>query len=163
MMPAGFDAEAEAHWAGAMVRRVLAGEARRRRPDPDLAGRARRLSEAYLDGRARPTSVTWSARQRQRWGSATAERGAVRISERLREAPVWVLDYVLLHELAHLVAPRGHGPEFHALLARYPHHDMAEGFLRGLAYAREADPDRDRSDIAPPPPCATDPCPDTLF
>jgi len=44
-----------------------------------------------------------------------------------------VLDYVLLHELTHLVEPN-HSPDFHALMARYPHLERAEGFLEAMTF-----------------------------
>jgi hypothetical protein len=50
--------------------------------------------------------------------------------------PRWVLDYVLLHELAHLLHA-GHGPEFWAVLDAYPRTLRARGFLEGYAYAAE--------------------------
>jgi len=57
----------------------------------------------------------------------------IRISNRLAAEPGWVLDYVIVHELAHLLVP-GHGPEFRALVDRYPRAERARGFLmaRGL-------------------------------
>jgi hypothetical protein len=58
--------------------------------------------------------------------------GTIRISARLRGMPSWVLDYVLLHELAHLLQPR-HGPQFWALLQGYPRTERARGFLEGVA------------------------------
>jgi predicted metal-dependent hydrolase len=54
----------------------------------------------------------------------------------LRGVPPWVLDYVLLHELAHLLEP-GHGPAFWALLESYPRTERARGYLEGLSAARE--------------------------
>jgi predicted metal-dependent hydrolase len=48
--------------------------------------------------------------------------------------PGWVVDYVLLHELAHLVEA-SHGPEFWALLAPYPDLARARAFLDGVAWA----------------------------
>jgi len=71
---------------------------------------------------------------RTRWGSATPADGSVRISERLRETPSWVLDYVLVHELAHLVEP-GHTPAFWSLVRRYPRSERAIGYLHGLSAA----------------------------
>ena len=48
--------------------------------------------------------------------------------------PGWVVDYVLLHELAHLVQP-GHGPQFWALLEGYPRLERARGYLQGVSAA----------------------------
>lgn len=104
------------------------------RGDAQLLARASQLSADYLDGVAQPDSVAWSARQRSRWGSCTTIDGTIRLSDRLRDVPDFVLDYVLLHELAHLVIPH-HGAEFDRLLEAYPLAERAEGFLRGLDHA----------------------------
>lgn len=110
--------------------------------DVALARRADALAAAHLDGapgvpgrRApRPSSVTWSARQRQRWGSCTPARGTIRLSAQLRGMPDWVVDAVLVHELAHLVES-GHGPRFRALVERVPRYAEAMAFLQGVTYA----------------------------
>src|SRR5438270_858111 len=127
-VPARMTRAEEAEWVDKMVRRVLAGERRRQRSDDDLLGRARRLSARYLGGRATPTGVRWVDNQQRRWGSCTPEDGTVRLSRRLAQMPDYVIDYVLLHELAHLIEP-GHGPAFRALLAGYPKLERAEGYL----------------------------------
>jgi hypothetical protein len=48
--------------------------------------------------------------------------------------PPWVIDYVLVHELAHLLVPR-HGLDFWALVDRYPRTERARGYLQGVAAA----------------------------
>jgi predicted metal-dependent hydrolase len=93
--------------------------------------RAQRLSHRHLAGRARPASVAWVGNQDRRWGSCTVEDATIRLSRRLQGMPHWVVDYVLLHELAHLIEP-GHGPQFWELLAGYPHLERARGFLEGV-------------------------------
>jgi len=101
----------------------------RRRIDPsaiDVAARARRLAKEY--GLPRPRTVRWSDQQRVRWGSCTPEDKAIRVSSRLAAFPAWVLDYVLVHELAHLVVG-DHSPAHDALVARYPYAERARGFL----------------------------------
>jgi len=118
----------EAEWVEKMVRRVLAGERRRLRSDDDLLARASRLSATYLDARAKPAAVRWVDNQQRRWGSCTPEDGSIRLSRRLAQMPDYVIDYVLLHELAHLIVP-GHGPAFAALMAAYPKLERAEGYL----------------------------------
>ncbi|WP_029291036.1 M48 family metallopeptidase [Cellulomonas sp. HZM] len=132
-IPARFSRAEEKEWVQRMVGR-LADQDRRRRPsDEQLARRAADLSQRFLDGRARPTSVRWSSNQGRRWGSCTPSDGTIRISDRVRGMPSWVLDYVLVHELAHLLHI-GHGPEFWAAVERYPRTARARGFLEGYSY-----------------------------
>jgi len=126
-----------------LVGRVLARERRRAAPvtDGDLQGRAEALAAHYLagpDGPPRPAAVRWVTNQQQRWGSCTPTSGVIRLSHRLQAMPAWVVDYVLVHELVHLLEP-AHGPEFQRLVERYPQAERAEGFLQGfLAGAGQA-------------------------
>ena len=72
--------------------------------------------------------------QRTRWGSAS-RRGHLSFSWRLVLAPPAVLDYVVVHELAHLVV-FGHPPEFWTLVRSIvPDADRARRWLRD--HARE--------------------------
>ncbi|PPK98748.1 hypothetical protein CLV92_101449 [Kineococcus xinjiangensis] len=136
LIPARFSASEEELWVGRMLERLAAADRRRRPADEELASRAAELSRRYLAGVARPRSVAWVDNQQARWGSCTPGDGTIRLSTRLRGMPGWVLDYVLLHELAHLVVP-GHGPRFWALLENYPRTERARGFLQGVDH-REA-------------------------
>jgi predicted metal-dependent hydrolase len=124
-------------WVGTLVERVLTAERRARPSDAELMARARELSAAYLDGAARPVSVRWTSNQLRRWGSCTPVDGAIRLSHRLAAMPADVRDYVLLHELAHLLHP-DHGRAFRALLARYPAAERAEAFLAGWSAGHAA-------------------------
>jgi hypothetical protein len=92
----------------------------------DIAARARALARRYE--LPLPRRVEWSDRQQSRWGSCDPGDGYIRVSRRLAAFPTWVLDYVLVHELAHLAVP-DHGPRFQALVARYPRTERAVGFL----------------------------------
>ena len=133
-IPARFTRAQEREWVERMVLRLALQEKRRKPSDVQLAARAADLSRRYLSGRAVPTSVRWSGQQGRRWGSCTPSEGTIRISTRVRGMPGWVLDYVLLHELVHLLHA-GHGPEFWAELAAYPRTERARGFLEGYSYA----------------------------
>jgi predicted metal-dependent hydrolase len=134
LVPARISAAEEEHWINEMRRLVEARDRRRRPGDAELGERATALSARYLQGRAQPTSVRWVDNQRGRWGSCTLFDGSIRLNRQLVGLPGWVVDYVLLHELAHLVVP-GHGPPFWALLERYPRLDRARGYLEGFAAA----------------------------
>ena len=104
----------------------------------DLAARARRLAK-QLDLPV-PTEIRWVSNQAHRWGSCTPSTGVIRISDRMADFPPWVVDHVIVHELAHLVERR-HGPAFQALANRYPLAERAEGYL--LAKTGGVAPDAD--------------------
>ncbi len=99
--------------------------------DDHLEQRALELGRQYLDGVA-PASIRWSTNQNKRWGSCTISTREIRISERLRVAPDWVLDAVIVHELAHLIEPN-HSHRFNELERRYPRRSEADVFLEGYA------------------------------
>jgi len=134
LIPARMTRAEERHWVDLMVQRLAAREQRRTPSDERLLARARRLSREHLDGRAVPASVRWADNQGGRWGSCTVPDRTIRISTRLRGAPPWVLDYVLVHELAHLLVA-AHDERFWALVARYPRTERARGYLEGFAAA----------------------------
>lgn len=138
LIPARFSKAEEREWVATMLDRLAAGDRRRRPSDSQLAARAAELSQRHLGGRATPTSIRWVTNQHSRWGSCTPADGTIRISTRLRGMPGYVLDYVVLHELAHLVVA-GHGPDFWALLAGYPKLERARGYLEGVASAAGLD------------------------
>ena len=127
MVPATLPPEDEAKWVSQMQARVWRKLAS---SHVDLDSRAAMLSKRF--DLPRPTAITWSDRQEQRWGSCTGSRGTIRISRRLGSVPTWVLDYVIVHELAHLQVA-GHGPEFRTLVERYPKSEVARGYLMAVA------------------------------
>lgn len=134
LIPARMSAEEERRWITVMLDRLAAQESKRVLGDAELDERARRLSDQYLQGRARPSSVRWVTNQNTRWGSCTPAEGSIRLSHRLQGMPEYVVDYVLLHELAHLLVP-GHGARFWRLLEAYPRTERARGFLEGVVAA----------------------------
>ncbi|MGW4891225.1 M48 metallopeptidase family protein [Kitasatospora sp. NPDC004240] len=134
LIPARMSHAEEQRWVAQMLEKLAAQESRRVLGDDALAARARELSTGYLDGRARPAQVRWVTNQNSRWGSCTPSERTIRLSHRLQGMPEYVVDYVLLHELAHLLVP-DHGPAFWALLEAYPRTERARGYLEGVASA----------------------------
>ncbi len=120
-----------------VVAEVLAKLERRtdtsRVSDGQLLRRAEELNASVLEGRARIGSVRWVSNQHTRWGSCTTDTGDIRISDRLRQVPDYVLDAVLVHELTHTFIP-GHGPGFREWADRVPRAERAKGYLE--AYQR---------------------------
>jgi hypothetical protein len=138
LIPARMSRAEERRWVEVMLARLSAQEGRRRPTDDVLLTRAWKLTERYLGSRAAPVSVRWVDNQITRWGSCTPLDGTIRLSTRLRGMPGYVVDYVLLHELAHLIVP-GHGADFWTLLAGYPKLERARGYLDGIAHAAGLD------------------------
>jgi predicted metal-dependent hydrolase len=137
LIPGQFSRAEEREWVDRMLERLAARDQRARRTDAELATRARRLVTRYLDeypAAGRPASVRWVSNQNGRWGSCTPADRTIRISDRIMDMPDWVIDYVLLHELVHLVVP-SHSARFWALVARYPKAERARGYLEGVSAA----------------------------
>jgi predicted metal-dependent hydrolase len=131
MVPASMPEHEVQHWADEMRTRL---QRQCRSNEVDLDQRARTLAHRYE--LPEPSSARWVANQQHRWGSCTPSTGQIRVTDRLAAWPGWVLDYVLIHELAHLVHA-DHSPAFHALVDRYPRAERAKGFL----IAKGLDPD----------------------
>lgn len=134
-LPAGLPAAEEQRLLDGVVRKVTD---RHRSVDTGgdaaLAARAAVLADTFLGG-VRATRVTWSTRMGMRYGSCTPMDGTIRISSEMAIHPDFVRDYVLVHELAHLQVS-GHGPAFHALVARFPDAERARGYLDGYRAGR---------------------------
>ena len=118
----------EQQWVTSMAARLSERQRRDRlNSDDALARRARELSDRYLDG-VRPAEILWVTTQQSRWGSCSVDERSIRLSLALVDYPTWVRDYVIVHELAHLVVP-DHSERFWELVNRYPLTERARGFL----------------------------------
>ena len=113
----------------------------------DLTARAARLARRF--DLPAPTEIAWSSRQQHRWGSCSPSTGRVRISDRMATLPPWVVDHVIVHELAHLVEA-DHGPAFKALVARNPLSERAEGYLLAVEGGTASDVDPLAGDLDEP-------------
>ncbi|MEV5303326.1 M48 metallopeptidase family protein [Amycolatopsis methanolica] len=138
LIPASMSRAEEQHWVAEMERKLQRTETKRASParesDAALLARCAQLSARYLDRQALPASVRWVPPMRTRWASCTPADRTIRVSDRLQNVPAWVLDYVLVHELAHLRVA-AHNAEFWELVRRYPKTERAIGYLEGLSAA----------------------------
>jgi hypothetical protein len=138
-VPAHLDLESRQKTVDWLVERLLTRHKLQSGLDNDgLLARAIELSDTYLVG-ARPQSVRWVTNQTARWGSCSYYSGDIRVSHRLRVVPAWVLDSVLVHEVAHLTHP-DHSPAFHTLAGAYPRHEEAGVFLAGYGLGLSSPP-----------------------
>ena len=108
----------------------------RARADADLEAMARQINRKYFDREIEWHSIRWVSNMRKRLGSCTTEgptEGDIRISDRIKGWPQWVIEYVVAHELAHRKHPN-HSKEFWAYLSRHPKAERARGFILGIAF-----------------------------
>ncbi len=106
-------------------------------PTPEQAQELRRRAHAVLPGKVAhysavmgvtPTRITITG-ARTRFGSCSA-KDALSFSWRLMDYPEQAIDYVVVHELAHIVH-KNHSPAFHALVASVlPDHLQRRALLR---------------------------------
>lgn len=138
-LPARLSQTEELEWIERMRKHFERKRRKQRsKSDGDLVARARVLNLMYFGGKLE-YSINWVENQAKRWGSCTPARESIRISRELEPFPDWVLDYVIVHELAHLIEAN-HSPAFWKLVYQYPQTDKAIGFLMGFATAKDAIP-----------------------
>lgn len=100
-----------------------------------LERRARELNREYFDGQLTWNSIRWVTNQHKRAGSCTPSSRTIRISHHVAQMPAFVRDYVLMHELAHLIEAN-HGARFWKWVNRYPKTERARGYLMAVKLER---------------------------
>jgi YgjP-like, metallopeptidase domain len=114
-----------------LVERLMTQRPQNAAGDASLEERAKALAEIYNDG-VEPSSVRWVQNQRARWASCSPASREIRVSSRLRQCPEWVIDAVLVHELAHL-QEADHSARFNEIAERHPRQGESALFLEGYA------------------------------
>ena len=118
----------EREWVDRMAARMSERVKKQRlNAEGQLERRAHELADLYVDG-VRPADICWVETQKTRWGSCSPEDGSIALSLGLADFPSWVRDYVIVHELAHLLVS-DHSHRFWAIVNRYPMTERARGFL----------------------------------
>ena len=132
-VPALLSKEQEEHYVATIVARVERRETRQLLNEGDpLLKRAAELNAQYFEGKLEIASATYVTNQNSRFGSCSVRRKTIRLSHHLMEVPAWVRDYVLMHEMAHLIEP-GHNRRFWELVNRYPRTQEARRYLKAFA------------------------------
>ena len=148
LAPAHLDDQALQPIIEGIRRRIERRHAARSLDDRVLDQRARQLNADLFAGRLRWTSIRWVTNQSRCFGSCTPRQGLIRISHRLAAMPAFVLEYVIVHELAHLMHA-GHGDPFWQEVNRYPMTERARGYLMAVGLEQDG-PSDDNSQGAIP-------------
>ena len=114
-----------------LLARLERREKKKTLSDATLIKKANELNQQYFDNQLKWQSIKWVTNQDRRFGSCTPSKGTIRISHRLATMPTFVLDYVIMHELAHLLEAN-HGPRFWKLVNRFPKTERARGYLMAV-------------------------------
>lgn len=134
-VPRGLSKREELEWVDKMRHRLSSRKGSRLLDDGVLGQRAKKLARQFFQ-RDLEFRIGWSDQQKSRWGSCSPLSGEIRISRELQAFPPFVLDYVIVHELAHLIVP-DHSPEFWSWVNRFPSTERARGFLYGYSWRHE--------------------------
>lgn len=131
-LPAGMNSKDEQKWIDRMVEKNERWKRKRsvKSSDTWLEQRARKLNKDYFDD-VLEFSIKYVTNQNSRFGSCTSVDRSIRISERVKTMPSWVQDYIIIHELAHLIYP-DHSKMFWAIVNRFRYAERAKGYLIAL-------------------------------
>lgn len=127
-LPSGLSKNDEKRWIEKIYKRM---ERKMQKSDPDsntLAERAKELNRRYFNGRLKINSIKYVTNQNSIFGSCSIKKGTIRISHRVAKMPQWVKDYLIIHEMAHLVHPN-HSKDFRDMVNQYRYAERARGYL----------------------------------
>ncbi len=99
----------------------------------DLKQRAGKLNKKYFSGALKFCSIGYVTGQRAKFGCCDTRKRVIRIAHHVASMPVWVREYVIMHELAHLIEPN-HGRAFWEIVDKYPLAERAKGFLTAKGF-----------------------------
>lgn len=109
-----------------------------KRDDKSLHKRAAQVNKKYFKGKIQWNAIRWVSNMQSRLGSCTrggSTDGQIRISEKIKPWPDWVVDYVIAHELMHRKHPNHSAAFWNELKAAYPLTERARGFIHGVSFA----------------------------
>ena len=110
----------------------------RRRTDTDLQDRAEYINKNYFGGQINWYVIRWVGNMNSRLGSCTtggSTDGHIRISNKIKNWPQWVIDYVIAHELVHRLHSDHSKAFWETLTQGYPKTERARGFIQGVGFA----------------------------
>jgi predicted metal-dependent hydrolase len=114
-----------------LQQRIANKQQKRNLSAEDLERIAQRLNREYFQNSLKWHSIEWSTQQTSIYGSCTPALGTIRISHRLTKMPLFVQEYVVMHELGHLLEAN-HSAKFWQLVNRYPLTERARGYLMAV-------------------------------
>ena len=135
-LPEGMSESDEKTWIDKMIKW---GERYKKRKqlnnNSHLLMRSQKLNKKYFNGDL-DFSIKFVSNQNTNFGSCTIKTRSIRISDRLAKMPRWVQDYVIIHELAHILYPN-HSRKFWEKVNQYKYAERARGYLIAMGMLSE--------------------------
>jgi hypothetical protein len=103
----------------------------------DLKEVVRKLNKKYFDGKVGLGSISYSPNQSSQFGSCNYRAKTILISHQVATMPRWVRNYVIIHEMAHIIHPN-HSRVFWELVNRYRLTERARGYLLAKGFEPES-------------------------
>lgn len=131
-LPIGMSPKEEKKWINRMVKKNEKWKRKQalKNSDCGLMKRAQKLNNDFFDGHL-VFSIKFVTNQNSRFGSCNSIDRTIRISERVITMPLWVQDYIIIHELAHLIYPN-HSKKFWEKVDRFRYAERAKGYLLAM-------------------------------
>ena len=130
-LPDGMSEEVEKRWIDNILRKMEKKKRRQKlNSDGSMVQRAHEINKKYFDGKLK-FEIRYVTNQNSKFGSCTPANKTIRISDRLADISGWVRDYVIIHELAHLIHPN-HSKKFWELVNHYKYAERARGYLMAI-------------------------------
>jgi predicted metal-dependent hydrolase len=102
----------------------------------DLVKIAAGINEKYFGNKLKVNLIEYAVDQNSKFGCCNYRTAHIRISHRIGLTPKWVRDYVVLHEMTHLIEPN-HSRSFWDIVSRYKLAERARGYLIALGLGIE--------------------------
>ncbi|MBN2789825.1 MAG: M48 family metallopeptidase [Candidatus Delongbacteria bacterium] len=103
--------------------------------DDELLKRSLKLKKKFIP-EAPDYSIEFQGTLLRTWGKCYTRQRKIVINPVLATYPKWVMDYVIIHEIAHLLVPN-HGKDFRSLINRFKLKERAVGFLMAKGMKEE--------------------------
>jgi predicted metal-dependent hydrolase len=135
-LPAGLSKKEESKWIQKMKTQIEKKQRKHQlNSTNDLQKRAERINNQYFDGDL-SFSIQFVNNQTTKHGSCTPSSKRIRIADEISDYPDYVQDYLIMHELTHLIYPN-HSKAFWEKVNEYPYVERAKGFLHASEFFKK--------------------------
>ncbi len=132
-LPEGLSEKKEEEWINKLKQQIKKKQRKHKlNTTNELQKRAERINERYFNG-CLDFTINFVTNQNTKYGSCTPASKRIRISDDIADYPQYVQDYLIMHELTHLIHPN-HSNAFWEKVNDYPYVERAKGFLHATKF-----------------------------